>query len=268
MSSVDRRIDHVRGHDCFDALVREHRERNEIVLFERSQGPLVDGNLGVRVPHHVTVTGKMLADRGGACASQAAPERACEMRHRVRIAMESAIADDRAAGIVEIEHRGEAEIDSARRQFPGDARTDSFGFGSRFFSIAIPAFAERAHRRQRGESLAKALHASALVIDTDQRRRVAQSANRRRQRHELARRGVVAREQDDSADRRVADALAVLGGEFEAFNVEHHRPTRNRSLQTPALSPFTPSPAASRSNAFISRTASRRPTNTARLTIA
>ena len=163
----------------------------------------------------------MLADRSHAAATQAALERAGEVRHRVRIAVQGPIAYNGASSIIEIEHGDETEIDAAHGQLAGDARADPLGLVVGHRRVAIPALTELSHRRHRRETFAKALHASALVIDADEQRRIAHRANRRGQRLELLRGGVVARKQDHAADQRIADALAVLGGKLEAGDVEH-----------------------------------------------
>ena len=136
------------------------------------------------------------------------------------------IADDGAPFVVEIEHWNEAEVDAVGGELASDACTNPFGFLGCRSRVAIPASPKLAHRRQRRETLPKALYAPTLVIDADERRRIAQSADRRGQRIELRRRGVVASEQDHAADQRMADAFAILGGKLEARDVEHQRTAR------------------------------------------
>jgi hypothetical protein len=43
------------------------------------------------------------------------------VRNRIRIAVQSTIADDRTPGVIEVEYRREAEVDSVRGKFFGDA---------------------------------------------------------------------------------------------------------------------------------------------------
>jgi hypothetical protein len=120
------------------------------------------------------VAGEMLADVGHAGAAQAGNQGAGERRHRGRIAMEGAVADDFAGAVVEIEHRREAEIDAASAQLGGQhiARGRCRVQGAR--GIAVPQRADRAHRRQHGKSMAEALHAATFVVDGDQQRRLSQ----------------------------------------------------------------------------------------------
>ncbi len=67
----------------------------------------------------------------------------------------------------------------------------------------------------------------------------------------------IAREQDDAADQRMREALAIRGGERGALDPDEGGTAGQLDH-----------PAASRSSAFIWRTASLNPTNTARDTIA
>ena len=146
---------------------------------------------------------EMLADGGHPSGRKAVAERGGEMRDGIRVAMEGPIADHGARSIVEVEDRRETEIDTTgaelRSERPPDARR--LPRGGR--DVAIPELAEPPHRRNRSEALAEALDAPALVIDRDQRRRVAQRADLRAQRFELRPRDVVAREQDRASRERV-----------------------------------------------------------------
>jgi hypothetical protein len=171
------------------------------------------------------------------------------------------VADHRARAVIEIEHRREAEVDAVRAQLHADGAPVLERRGLRGGGIRIPLLAERAHRRNRAEARAKPLHAPALVVDRDQQRRIAQRVDVARERRERVRRRVVAREQDRAADERMAQSLAVRGAERRAFDPDDERPARQREGTTPHA-------AASRISDFISRTASRNPTNTARETIA
>jgi len=89
--------------------------------------------------------------------------------------------------------------------------------------VEIVLLADAMHRRQMGEALAKALHPSALLIDRNHQGRLAHGMNGRRQVLELCRIDVVAREEDDTADERVRQHLALFGVELGAFEVDHKR---------------------------------------------
>ena len=108
------------------------------------------------------------------------------------------------------------------------------------------------------------------MVDGDQRRRFAQRPDGCSQSRKLRGRVVVAREQDHATDQRMRDPFAVLRIEHEPRYVQHHRAASLREWQrNPVRTRQNAHPAAaSRISAFICRTASRRPTNTDRLTMA
>ena len=72
--------------------------------------------------------------------------------------------------------------------------------------------------------MAEALHAPALVVDTDEELRRAQLANRMGELDQLQRRGEVSREEDHRAHLRMLQALEIVGRELEARDVDHDRP--------------------------------------------
>ena len=81
--------------------------------------------------------------------------------------------------------------------------------------VARPQASEAAHRRDTGEAAAaEALHAPALVIDRDQKRRCARCVDVRRQAQQLRRIDVVAREEDDAPDQRMAQHVALFRREL------------------------------------------------------
>ncbi len=64
--------------------------------------------------------------------------------------MESPVADHAAGTVIEIEHRGEGEIDAAGTQFGRKGKTDGTRGGDGSRSIAIPPLAQRAASPARG----------------------------------------------------------------------------------------------------------------------
>ena len=87
--AVHGRIDHVRGHDGLQALLRQHREGNEVVGEQRVQRALVHRQVDVRIRGDEAVPGKVLADRGASARVEAAAQARREMRDGVRIAVEA-----------------------------------------------------------------------------------------------------------------------------------------------------------------------------------
>src|SRR5258706_11153333 len=140
--------------------------------------------------------------------------------------VQRAIADDRARAVVEIQHRREAEIDAVRRELGADDVGDRGRRLAARGTVAVPQAAQLAHRRNRAEALAKALHAAALVVDADRQRGLAQAPDLVRQRAELLAALEVAREQDHSARGGMGEALAVVVGERRADAIDHRRPGR------------------------------------------
>ena len=80
--------------------------------------------------------------------------------------------------MVEIEHRREAEVDAVHGELRGNPGTYAFRRRGCCRRVAIPLFAEHAHRRQGAKSIAKALHPAAFVINADDEWRIAPGANR------------------------------------------------------------------------------------------
>ncbi len=198
----------------------------------------------------------MLAHGRHAAVGETVAQRARERSHGIRGIVEGALADDLAAAVVEVEHRREAEVDAGCAELDGDHAAPPARIGERSRAIGVVALAEHAHGGNRGEAVAEALHATALVVDRDEQRRIALHPDVGDECCHLRRRRVVASEQDDAADHGARKARAVRGGERETLHAEHHRPRRRHDA------------AASRSSAFICRTASRKPTKTERETIA
>ena len=191
--------------------LHERRERHEIVRRDRDRTVRSStGSSDVRVGGDESVSRKVLAHRRHpAGRAGRRMKRSREMRDGIGIAMQRAIADDRALAVVEIEDRREAEIDARGAKLGGDRPAQARGFARRAGDIAVPPLAQRAHRRYRREAVAKALHPSAFVIDGDQQRRLAQRADRGGQPASWRGRLEIAREQDDAARR--ADARGARG---------------------------------------------------------
>ena len=135
---VHGRIDDVRRHHAGDASSNEYSERHEVIFLQCRQRTLVDGNLVVRIRGDESVAWKMFRDTDRSSGPQSATQRAREMRHGVGIAMQRPIADDAARAIVEVEHRGKAEIDSLCNEFAGNDAAQPFGFRVRRGDVAIP----------------------------------------------------------------------------------------------------------------------------------
>src|SRR3982074_1478056 len=113
----------------------------------------------------------MLADRGHAGIGKTLDGARAERADRGRIEMQRAIADHAARAVIEIEHRREAEIDAVRRELGPDHVGRRARRVPPLLTVAVPEPPELAHRWNRAEALAKALHAAAFVVDADRQRR-------------------------------------------------------------------------------------------------
>jgi len=149
--------------------------------------------------------------------------RAVEIGDRSRFAVEGAVANHRAGAVVEVEHRGEAEIHAAgaqlRRKYPTGLVRQGLGAVRMF----VPDMPQLAHRRQAGEAVAESLHPTAFMVHGNQQMRVAQGMNLGGQPGKLRLRGVIPAEQDHPADQWVLQSFPVLVSQFGAENIEHYR---------------------------------------------
>ena len=165
----------------------------------------------------------MLAAGAHAGLLQAFAQRAGQGDDHRRVAVKGAVADDPRRTVVEVEHRREGVIDTAGAQLGRQHETDGAGGGQCGLRIAVVQLAERTHRRQPGETVAKALHPAPFVIDGDEQARLAQRVDFSGECGQLRATGKIAREQDDAADQRMAQALAVDIGQCGAGDVDHQR---------------------------------------------
>ena len=165
--------------------------------------------------------------------------------------MQRAVADDLGEAAIEIDARREAHVDAdgaqlgrhepaARRRPPSSAR-------SRSSSYSLP---ERAQRRQAEERLAEALHAAAFLIDGDEQRRLANRVDLGNQRRELLEAREIALEQDDPADERRLEPLALVGARsrYRASRSSAGPATRSLPLRRQAMSTIVPAATLSNSS--------------------
>src|SRR3989442_1542626 len=180
----------------------------------------------MRVRFGVPVPGKVLGDRGDAALRQATHQARTERAHGGRIEVQRAVADHPAAAVIQVPHRRETEIDALRAELPGDDIADRRRGLARRIAVAVPQLAERAHRRDGGEALTKALHATTLVVDAHRQRGLPLTFDIGGQQRQLLRVLVVARKQDHRARGRVPDTRAVLVGQHGPEYIDDHGPGR------------------------------------------
>ena len=217
----------MRGHHAGQLAPEPVAVRGDVLGPDRIELAFIDRDLDVRVGFGIAVTRKMLADATHARLRHAGHERLRERRDDERVAVESPVADDAAATVVEVEHRRETQIDAVREQLGGEHVARAARGFERCDMVALPEAPQAAHRRNAREAIGtKTLHPTAFMIDRDDQRRAAQRMDLGGQRQQLFRVAEVAREQDHAADQRVEQPLALFIRERKACDIEHHRPQR------------------------------------------
>src|SRR3546814_1939803 len=73
----------------------------------------------MRISYGPAVAGEMLAGGGHTGGVHATDEGTCQQRGTLGVAFEGTTADHRAALIVEVQHRGETQIEADRQYFSG-----------------------------------------------------------------------------------------------------------------------------------------------------
>jgi hypothetical protein len=143
-------------------------KRNQIVGFQLGQRAVVLRHHKVAVASDKTVAGKVLAARGHATLLQATLQGQCQFADNVRVAMEGPVADDGTAAPVQVQHRGEGQVDTAGAQFASQHHADIFGGGTGGSFVLLPQFAQHIHGRQTGEAIEKTLYAATFVVNGNQ----------------------------------------------------------------------------------------------------
>lgn len=110
-----------------------------------------------------TVTGEMLAGGGHAGTVHATDESPGEQSGALGITLERTGADHGAALVIQIQHRGETQVEADRQHFGGH---DPATLLSEVFGIRIVG--NGTHRRQAHEALAQALHATTFLVHRQQ----------------------------------------------------------------------------------------------------
>ncbi len=224
-------------------MVGEALKRHQILDAQIGVLPGIDRQGQVRIRLAAAMPREMLAGGGHAGALHAVHVGLGQCGHHLRIAVEGAVADDRAHTPVQVEHRREAEIDVHGAQLGRHQPAGGLGQAQGTLGILLVDLAETPAGWQPCETLAEALHPPPLVVHGHQQARMTQGMNLLDQRGNLFRRFVVSRKQDQPARQRVAQAFAVLGRQRLALDVEHDRTERHGQARM-----VTGVPAGTRSN--------------------
>src|SRR5688572_10647616 len=124
---------------------------------------------------HMSVSRKMLADRGHSGLVQSVHQCAGQLGDGMRIVMKGAIANHATLSHVHVEDRRETQVYAMCLQFGGEDKSQVRRNPARLLRTAIPASAQLSHRRQDREPIAEPLNPSALMIDSDKQRGISQS---------------------------------------------------------------------------------------------
>ena len=182
----------------------------------------------MRVGLDRAVPREMLAAVAHTGLQQALHQAAGKQAHDTWVAGESAVANHATFAVVQIEHRGKAEIDTASAQLTGQHKASRCG---RFAGlehtragltlvVLAPKFAQGAHGWQMGEAIgAKALHAATFVVHRNQQVR-AGVFDVGTQVAQLRTVLPVAAKQDHAAHQRMSQAAAIRIGQCGAGNVK------------------------------------------------
>src|SRR6185295_4797250 len=140
--------------------------------------------------------------------------------------MKGPVSYDGALAEIEVQHWRKTKVDAVRAQLRSEHIASFLRELTGARRTGIPCSAKHPHGRQPRETFTKSLHATALVVDRDQQRRVAQGMNFGGQFLQLAWMFIVPREQDHSTSQRMTQALAGGFAELLAFDVQHDQSRR------------------------------------------
>ncbi|APC20792.1 hypothetical protein BME99_10230 [Pseudomonas protegens] len=213
---VDLRIDDVRRHHCRQLLAQTSKGQ-QVLGADFIQTALVIGDRHMGVGLGPAVPGKVLAGSGHAGAVHTADKRTGEQRRLFGVALESPAAHHRAALVIKVQYRGEAQVQPHRQHLGGHDPATLLGQ-----VLGIRIVGQSTHGRQAHKALAQTLHPTALLVHGQQQVR-ANRPNRRAQLPHLARMFDIAGKDDQPTDLRLAQELAIFGRQPGTGDVHHQR---------------------------------------------
>ena len=137
---------------------------------------------------------------------------------------------------MQIQHRGEAEINAELAQFVSDDDAHRFRQFAGKQRAAVKTAAERAHRRNGGEAFAETLHPPAFLIDADNRVRPLR-ADGGAETFQLRRTAVIAAEKNDARTKRATKLRGFLREQHRSLNADNdctHASSRKNAILTRA----------------------------------
>ena len=219
---VERRHQHVRGHDRRDAGLDGGLERHELDRAQPIGRVLDERQLEVGIGARVAVP-RESACRRRRCPPPAAPARSTrpEARDVLGLLGQRPIADDRVLRVgVDVEHRRVVERDADALQLERERPRESLR------QRLVAAAPERRHRRPLRERRLQPRDPAALLIDRDPERQLGHEPRRiEGQLGDLLGLGDVAREQDDAAQAELLRERSKLGRNLVAVEAGNQQLT-------------------------------------------
>ena len=203
-------------------MVDEPREGDQVLDGQVAQGPPVHRQFLMGVRRDAPMTWKVLAYRGHARRMHTRRPGDGQIAHRVDPVGEGPISDDPAHATVQVEHRGEAEVHPHGAQLRGHEPTDALRRLAGALGLVAMQGPEAPRRRQAGEAGAETLHPPALLVHPNQQAWLPQTVNRPGEGRQLGRTLIVSGKQNDPADSRMAQQLAILRGQLGPVDIQHH----------------------------------------------
>ncbi|MNP10206.1 hypothetical protein D3C76_1023470 [compost metagenome] len=166
-------------------------------------------SLGPAMPREVLATGSH------ASRVHTADERPGQLRGTQWITLEGPAADHGAALVIQVQHRGKAEVQANRQHLGCHQPTALFGQ-----VLGVVVVGQRTHGGQAHKTLTQALHAAAFLVYR-QNQVGPYGADRRAQLAHLARAVDVAGKDDQAGHFRLAQQVTVFGGQPFTGDIHH-----------------------------------------------
>ncbi|MNE07041.1 hypothetical protein D3C80_996460 [compost metagenome] len=213
---IDLWINDVGRHDR-GQLLAQLGKRHQVIGTDLVEAAFVVGNRDVRIRFSPAVAGEVLAGGSHPGAVHPADECTREQGSALGITFERTGANNGAALVIQVQHRGKAQVQANGQHFGGH---DPAALLGQVFGVRVVG--NGAHGGQSHESLAQALHAAALLIHRQQQIG-ANGANRCTQLAHLTRMLDVTGKNDQAAHFGLAQQLAIFSRQPGTGDVHHQR---------------------------------------------
>ena len=217
---IDLGIEHMRHHHAGEPVGDQQSIRRDVGI-QVDEPATVHRQRMVRVRHDRPMTREMFGRRRHAGAAHSGLIGDRQRTDHRRVGMQCPVPDDLAHPVVEIDAGRERQIDAVCAQFRRHQPAELPRQRRPGLRVGIMFMADTAQRRQLGEPRAEALDPPAFVIDADDQRRRTHRMDIGDQPGQLLGFGVVAREEDHAADRRVRQQFALLRLQHRTLEIDH-----------------------------------------------